>query len=118
APSAANVELLHAFATHLATRPTHTRNAYVRDVGQLVAAAGAASLTGLSRAQLARTLATLHGRGLSGRSLARMLSAWRAFYRFSLTRDRALADDHCAGLKAPKSGKTLPSSLTPHEAVQ
>ena len=90
----------------------------MRDVAQLAAAAGDAPLTGLSRAQLARTLAILHGRGLSGRSLARMLSAWRAFYRFSLTRDRALADDPCAGLKAPKSGKRLPSALTPDEAVQ
>ena len=57
-------------------------------------------------------------RGLSGRSLARMLSAWRAFYRFVLTRDRSLTDDPCAGLKAPKSVKRLPSVLTPDEAVQ
>jgi len=116
--SSINAALLQAFATHLSTRPRHTRDAYMRDVAQLAAAAGDAPLTGLSRAQLARTLAILHGRGLSGRSLARMLSAWRAFYRFSLTRDRALADDPCAGLKAPKSGKRLPSALTPDEAVQ
>jgi integrase/recombinase XerC len=118
APSAANVALLGAFAAHLSTRPPHTRNAYVRDVGQLVAAAGAAPLTGLSRAQLARTLATLHGRGLSGRSLARMLSAWRAFYRFLLERDRSLIEDPCAGLRTPRSRKRLPSVLTPDEAVQ
>ena len=118
APSAANAKLLDAFAAHLSTRPRHTRDAYVRDVAQLAVAAGAAPLTGLSRAQLARTLATLHGRGLSGRSLARMLSAWRAFYRFLLERDRSLADDPCAGLKAPKSAKRLPSVLTPDEAVQ
>jgi len=115
---AANVEMLQAFATHLATRPRHTRDAYVRDVGQLAAAAGAVPLTGLTRAQLARVLATLHGRGLSGRSLARMLSAWRAFYRFVLERDRSLTDDPCAGLKAPKSVRHLPSALTPDEAVQ
>jgi integrase/recombinase XerC len=118
ASSSPNAALLQAFATHLSTRPRHTRDAYLRDVGQLAAAAGGAPLTGLSRAQLARVLATLHGRGLSGRSLARMLSAWRAFYRFALARDRSLTDDPCAGLKAPKSVRRLPSALTPDEAVQ
>ena len=113
-----SADLLRAFATHLSPRPRHPRDAYLRDVVQLAAAAGAAPLTGLSRAQLARMLATLHGRGLSGRSLARMLSAWRAFYRFVLERDRSLTDDPCAGLKAPKSVKRLPSVLTPDEAVQ
>ena len=118
AQSAANAALLDAFARHLATRPAHTRDAYLRDVGQLAAAAGELPLPALSRAQLARMLAGLHGKGLSGRSLARMLSAWRAFYRFLLERDRALADDPCAGLKAPKSPRRLPSALSPDEAVQ
>ena len=118
APSAANAALLDAFAQHLGTRPAHTRNAYLRDVGQLAVAAREATLAGLSRAQLARFLAGFHGGGLSGRSLARMLSAWRAFYRFLRDDDRAYAEDPCAGLKAPKSAKRLPSALTPDEAVQ
>ncbi len=118
AVSAANAALLRDFATHLATRPPHTRDAYLRDVGALAAAAGAAALPALARAQLARILASFRARGLSGRSLARMLSAWRAFYRFLLERDRTLAEDPCAGLKAPKSPKRLPSALTPDEAVR
>jgi len=117
-PSAANAGLLQAFATHLATRPAHTRDAYVRDVARLAAAAGDDPLHQLRRAQLSRMLATFHGQGLSGRSLARMLSAWRAFYRFLLERDRGLGEDPCVGLKAPKSPKRLPSALTPDEAVQ
>ena len=81
-------------------------------------AAGDTPLTGLNRAQIARTLATLHGRGLSGRSLARMLSSWRAFYRFlRASAIAALERDPCAGLKAPKSPKRLPSALSPDEAV-
>ncbi len=116
--TAANAALLAQFAAHLAARPQHTRDAYLRDVGQLARAAGETSLTELSRAQLARILATLHGRGLSGRSLARMLSAWRAFYRFLLDHDRSLAEDPCAGLKPPKSARRLPSALTPEEATR
>jgi integrase/recombinase XerC len=116
--NAPNAALLEAFAESLATCPAHTRNAYVRDVIQLAAISGEIPLPTLTRAQLARFLATLHGRGLSGRSLARMLSAWRAFYRFLLERNGALKDDPCSGLRAPKSSKRLPSALTPDEAVQ
>jgi integrase/recombinase XerC len=47
-----------------------------------------------------------------------MLSAWRAFYDFAIERDRGLGDNPCAGLKAPKSAKRLPSALTPDEAVR
>ena len=113
-----NAELLAAFATHLATRPAHTRDAYVRDLAQLAAQAGETPLPGLTRAQLARILATLHGRGLAGRSLARMLSAWRAFHRFVNDRDNAHRDDPSIGLKPPKSPRNLPSALSPDEAVQ
>jgi integrase/recombinase XerC len=112
-----NAELLSAFATHLATRPAHTRDAYLRDMAQLAALAGDTPLPSLTRAQLARVLATLHGRGLSGRSLARMLSAWRAFHAFANDRG-APWDDPSIGLKAPKSPRRLPSALTPDEAVR
>ena len=98
-----HAELLDAFATHLATRPAHTRDAYMGDMAQLAAQAGETPLPSLTRAQLARFLATLHGRGLSGRSLARMLSAWRAFHRFLKDRDGTRNADPSAGLKAPKS---------------
>jgi len=114
----ANTRLVEAFATHLATRPAHTRDAYARDLAQLAALAGETPLPQLTRAQLARFLATLHGRGLSGRSLARMLSSWRTFHRFLMDRDGKQKDDPSVGLKAPKSPKKLPSALTPDEAVQ
>jgi integrase/recombinase XerC len=110
--------LLDAFATHLAARPAHTRNAYLRDVAQLLAMAGDAPPANLARAQLMRFIATLHGRGLSGRSLARTLSAWRAFYRFLIERDRSLTEDPSAGIKPPKSPRRLPSALSPEEAAR
>ena len=113
----ANRALIEAFGTHLATRSRHTRDAYVRDAAHLLAVAGDQSFASMQRAQLARCLGTLHGRGVSGRSLARMLSAWRAFFRFLLERG-ALREDPSAGLKAPKAAKRLPSALTPDEAVQ
>ncbi len=103
--SDANEALLAAYTQHLATQPARTREAYLRDIGVLKALAGEAPLTALAPAMLRRFLAALHARGLSGRSLARMLSGWRAFYRFALERDSTLKDDPCAGLKAPKSAR-------------
>jgi integrase/recombinase XerC len=47
-----------------------------------------------------------------------MLSAWRAFFRFLISRDRTMLDDPTAGLKAPKSPRRLPSALSPDEAAR
>jgi integrase/recombinase XerC len=109
---------LAAFTASLATRPVHTRSAYLRDVHVLAALARDEDLARLGPADLRRILATLHGRGLSGRTLARALSSWRAFYRHMQERDPALAENPCAGLKAPRSARKLPSALSPDEAVR
>ena len=118
APARMEATLLDDYERYLATRPAHTRNAYLRDVATLKALAGETSLAGLSPADLRRFLAMLHGRGISGRSLARVLSGWRAFFRFAMDRDRSFTDDPCGGLKAPKAQRRLPSALSPDEAVQ
>jgi integrase/recombinase XerC len=116
--SGADAALLEAYAQHLATLPARTAEAYRRDVGALQVLAGKAPLAGLSPATLRRFLGALHARGLSGKSLARMLSGWRSFYRFALERDPSLKNDPCAGLKAPRSARPLPAVLSPDEAVR
>jgi len=62
-------------------------------------------------------IARLHGSGLSGRSLARMLSVWRGFYRY-LIRYHHHGDDPCQGVRVPKSAQKLPNALSPDEAAQ
>jgi integrase/recombinase XerC len=114
--AADNAARVARFVDSLATHAAHTRAAYARDVEALRALAGDEPLAKVTRSQLARYLATLHGRGLSGRSLARMLSAWRAFFRHQLEVDASIGEDPCAGLKAPKSARRLPSALSPDEA--
>jgi integrase/recombinase XerC len=118
ATTPSDAALLAAYAQYLATRPARTREAYLRDIGVLKGLAGDAAVTTLPPATLRRFLAALHARGLSGRSLARILSGWRAFYRFALERDPALKDDPCVGLKAPKMTRRLPAALSPDEAVR
>jgi len=110
------------FAAHLATRASaHTRTAYLRDAEQLAALAAEAeppvAIESVTGPQLRRFLATLHGRGLSGRSLGRMLSSWRALYRY-LGEEGRVASDPCAGLRPPKSPKRLPNALSPDEATR
>ena len=100
---AANAAHLTAFAAHLAGRPGHTRDAYLRDAALLAALAGGTDIADLGARELRRFVGTLHGRGLSGRSLARVLSSWRALYRALIDRDARVKENPCAGIKAPKA---------------
>ena len=114
--------LIVAYAAHLLTRASsNTRNAYLRDTEILAALARESqpplALDRVIGAHLRRFLATLHGRGLSPRTLARMLSSWRAFYRY-LVEEAKVASDPCVGLKPPKASKPLPNALSPDEAAR
>lgn len=55
--------------------------------------------------------------GLSGSSIRRMLSATRTFYRF-LIRERICDSNPFDGIKAPKSPRRLPETLTIEQANQ
>jgi len=90
---------------------------YARDLKLLFELSAGKSLAQLKIHHIRRFIAQLHSRGLGGRSLARMLSAWRGFFTY-LMRDHGLQDNPCAGLRAPKSAKTLPQALSPDEAAR
>ena len=94
-----------------------TAENYARDLGHLFELAAATPLAQLKIHHIRRFIAQLHSKGLGGRSLARMLSAWRGFFTY-LMRDHGLADNPCIGLRAPKSPKTLPQALSPDEAAR
>ena len=93
-----------------------TAENYARDLKRLFELSGATPLNTIKAHQIRRYIGQLHSRGLSGRSLARMLSAWRGFFIY-LMRDHGYTDNPCMGLRAPKSAKTLPQALSPDEAV-
>ena len=94
-----------------------TAENYARDILRLFKLAGTTPLPDLKSHHIRRYVAQLHGSGLGGRSLARVLSAWRGFYSY-LMRDHGCQSNPCAGLRAPKAPKTLPHALSPDEAVQ
>lgn len=104
----------------------HTLAAYRRDLITLQRLAGAlpttaapsgVALENLQVHHLRRFIAQLHGQGLSGRSLGRVLSGWRGFYAW-LGRNGSIAHDPCAGIRPPKSPKRLPGTLSPDEAAR
>lgn len=95
----------------------HTVSAYRRDLSRLLTLAGATPLTDLHPHHLRRFVAAQHGAGLGGRSLARQLSAWRAFFRWAGQRGLC-THDPAAGIRPPKSPRRLPDALSPDEAAR
>lgn len=94
-----------------------TCRSYSQDISTLLKLASKTPFHQLQIHHIRRFVAQLHSKGLSGRSLARMLSAWRGFYNY-LARDHGYTHNPCAGLHAPKSPKTLPHVLSPDEAAK
>jgi len=115
-----NQDTLHGFLDHLRNERRYsplTAENYSRDICRLFKLADVTPLYELKNHQIRRFVAQLHGSGLGGKSLARMLSAWRSFYSY-LIRDHQFKDNPCIGLRAPKSARNLPHALSPDEAVR
>jgi integrase/recombinase XerC len=75
------------------------------------------TLDELQNTQIRRYIATLHSRGLSGKTIARALSAWRGFYDY-LIQHKGFSQNPVTGLRAPKTAKTLPQALSVDQAVK
>ena len=94
-----------------------TAENYARDINRLLSLAGTTPLGELKSHHIRRFVAQLHGSGLGGKSLARMLSAWRGFFGYMM-RDHHCPGNPCIGLRAPKSARNLPHALSPDEAAR
>jgi len=88
-----------------------TRN-YRRALEQLFALSDGLALEKFDAQHIRRSVSLLHARGLSGRTIAYLLSGWRGFFRW-LVRHRGFPHNPCVGLRAPKSPKALPKALSP-----
>ncbi|HQU80298.1 MAG TPA: tyrosine recombinase XerC [Azonexus sp.] len=94
----------------------HTIGNYRRDLTRLLALAGDVGLAALQVHQIRRFVAQLHAQGLSGRSLGRMLSAWRGYFGW-LGQRNLVAANPCDGVRPPKSPRLLPKALSVDEAA-
>ncbi len=98
----------------------NTLQSYERDISQLISALQSqlaqSTLSAVTAQDIKRNLAMLRSKGLSPRSIARLLSAWRGYFSYALKQGIITANP-TTGLKPPKAAKTLPKVLSPDEAV-
>ena len=109
------LRLLEEFLDQLAHQrrlsPGTARN-YRRALEQLFTLNDGVSLKKLEPQHLRHTVSLLHARGMSGRTIAYLLSGWRGFFNW-LVKHRGFTHNPCVGLRAPKSPKGLPKALSP-----
>ena len=95
----------------------HTLSNYSRAVALLLRLKENTALRDLDSAQIRRFVARLHAAGLSGRTLALTLSAWRGLFNW-LARQRGFPANPVQGVRAPKSPRHLPKSLSVEQMQQ
>ena len=120
APPAASTAAAGAFLDHLAHQrraSPHTLAAYQHDLQRLLNFAEQKALSELTPHDIRGMVRALHAQGLGGRSIARVLSAWRSLFRW-LARHHDATHNPCEGIRAPRSPKALPDALSPDQAAQ
>lgn len=94
---------------------------YQRDILQMLSLANIkedqSQLNHINASQIRLFIAKLHSQKLGGKSLARMLSAWRGFFSY-LIKYHQFDSNPCQAIKPPKSAKSLPHALAPDQALQ
>ena len=98
----------------------HTVKNYRRDLDKLIEFCSTHNIDDISRLNaslLRQWVATLSRDKLSATSIQRHLSSTRSLYKF-LARSRSDLDDPTAGVKAPRTPRTLPKSLEPDQVNQ
>jgi len=75
------------------------------------------TLASIKNSEIKRFISLLHSRALSSPSIARALSSWRGYFNY-LIHHKNFEHNPVQGLKAPKSAKKLPQSLSPDQAIQ
>jgi len=94
-----------------------TLSNYGRALSVLLELAAPKTLDQVQAAEIRRYVAMLHSKGLSPRSLALTLSAWRGCYRW-LARHRGFRSNPVLGIRAPKAARPLPKALSVEAAQQ
>jgi len=99
----------------------HTITNYRRDLAVLQAHAArhapGIGLLALQPQHIRSFAARLHGAGLAGTSIARTLSAWRGFYQWAARHGLGVGANPVDGVRAPRSGHSLPKALSVEHAV-
>src|SRR5579864_2793609 len=108
-------QFLHELAAVRRLSP-HSVAAYRRDLQRLDGLSTGRALSEMTAADVRRAAGRLHAQGLAPASIARMLSAWRAFFRYLASRG-ASASNPALGVRGPRRPQRLPKALAPDQAV-
>lgn len=99
----------------------HTLTGYGHDLSVLQESAtrlaAGVPLLSLETRHIRSFAARLHGGGLSARTIARTLSAWRGFYLWAARHGHGVTANPVDGVRAPKRGQPLPKALSVEHAV-
>jgi integrase/recombinase XerC len=120
APSTHQLDAFFQYLKNERRLSPHTLSNYRRDLDTLSAFCAAQGLDDWRVLDIARArmfAAQLHRQGLSGRSIARHLSAARSFFRY-LLREGLAAHNPVTGVVAPKAGRRLPRALSADQATR
>lgn len=97
----------------------HTLSNYRRDLNKFIQYCkpqAVENLAAVNAHHIRQCVAQLHRQGLSGRSIQRLLSALRSWFRFGI-KENWLKQDPSAGISAPKSPKPLPKTMDVDQAA-
>jgi integrase/recombinase XerC len=103
-------EYLDALKHQRRLAPTTLAN-YARAIDVLLKLREGKPISELQPAEVRRSIALLHAKGLSPRTLALILSAWRGWFRW-LARHRGFSANPVLGIRAPKASRPLPKALS------
>ena len=90
---------------------SNTIKNYLRDISLLIKQSPNKDFKSYKVEDIRRSVSIFHQQGINGKSLSRMLSSWRGFFDF-LTNRYKFKQNPVIGIKAPKSKKTLPQTLS------
>ena len=116
AADSALIEQYLASLAHARRLSEHTLRSYAHELEMLARLADGRPLASLSAADVRGAVAKAHAGGLSARSIAHRLSAWRAFYRW-LAERVDLPANPVSAVRAPKQPKRLPKALSVDDAA-
>ncbi|AZV94977.1 tyrosine recombinase XerC [Bordetella sp. J329] len=92
-----------------------TLAAYRTDLTRLAACLDGMAPEQAANGHLRQYLARMHGQGMQPRALARMLAAWRGFYRWWAPQS-GMPGNPTTGLRPPKAARGLPKALSVEQA--
>jgi integrase/recombinase XerC len=110
------LERLERYLTGERGKSAATRSAYMADARLLLELAGERALDGLMPRDIRGFVRQMRQRGHDARSIARRLSAWRAWYAV-LMREAGFAINPVEPVKAPRAEKKLPRPVSTDAAA-